>query len=69
MKAKDFLKFFRIEGRLVVTIGTDDSVQAAMQKLVKDHLGALPVCGIKGKLLRGIVSERDMVENMFTEYN
>ena len=60
MKAKDFLKFFRIEGRLVVTIGPDDSVQAAMQKLVENNIGALPVCGIKGKLL-GIVSERDMV--------
>ena len=60
MKTKDFLKFFRIEGRLVVTIDPDDYVQAAMQKLVDNNVGALPVCDIKGKLI-GIVADRDFV--------
>jgi CBS domain-containing protein len=60
MKVKDFLKFYRIEGPLVVTIGPDDSVQAATRKLVENNIGALPVCDFKGKLM-GIVSERDLV--------
>ena len=60
MKVKDFLRFFRIEGRLVVTIGPDDFVQAAIQKLVKNNIGALPVCDDNRKLI-GIVSERDII--------
>lgn len=60
MKVKDFLRFFRIEGRSVVTIGPNDSVQAAMQKLVENNIGALPVCDASGELM-GIVSERDLL--------
>ena len=57
MKVKDFIK---IASRPVVTIGPDETSQAAIQKLVENNIGALPVCDAKGGLL-GIVSERDLL--------
>ena len=57
MKIKDFL---REKGRPIITIGPNESVQAAMQKLVENNIGALPVCDARGTLI-GIVSERDLL--------
>ncbi|MFH1651293.1 MAG: CBS domain-containing protein [Chloroflexota bacterium] len=58
MKISDFLK---IRGRPVVTIGAEDTVAAAIQKLVEENIGALPV--VTGdNLLLGIVSERDLLK-------
>ncbi len=58
MKIKDILK---IKGRPIITIGPDETVHAAIQKLVKNNIGALPVCDAKGAMM-GIVSERDLLK-------
>lgn len=58
MKIKDLLK---IKGRPIITIGPDETVHAAIQKLVKNNIGALPVCDAKGAMI-GIVSERDLLK-------
>ena len=58
MKIKDFLK---TQSRATITIGPDDSVQIATQKLVEHNIGVLPVCDAKGTL-KGIVSERDLLK-------
>ena len=57
MKVSEFLK---IKNHPIQTIGLDETVQAAIQKLVEHNIGALPVCDTKGMLL-GIVSERDLL--------
>jgi CBS domain-containing protein len=57
MKVKDFLK---IKGRSVITIGPDETIHTAIQKLVENNIGALPVCDAKGTMV-GIVSERDLL--------
>lgn len=58
MKIKDLLK---IKGRPIITIEPDETVHAAIQKLVKNNIGALPVCDAKGAMI-GIVSERDLLK-------
>ncbi len=57
-KVKDFL---RTKGRPVITIGPNETVITAIQKLVENNIGALPVCDVKGTLL-GILSERDLLK-------
>jgi len=57
MKVKDLLK---IKGYTVTTIGPNETTHAAIQKLVENNIGALPVCDTKGTML-GIVSERDLL--------
>jgi CBS domain-containing protein len=61
MKIRDLLK---IVSRPVITIGPNDTVSAAVQKLAEYDLGALPVCNDKGDLV-GIVTERDLVRKCF----
>lgn len=61
MKLRDFLK---IKSRPVITIGPGETVLAAIQKLVENNIGALPVCNDEGELL-GIVSERDLLKDCF----
>ena len=62
MKIKDFLK---IKEHEVISIGPNESVQAAIQKLVDNNIGALPVCDSDGILL-GIISERDLLKECLT---
>ncbi len=57
-KIKDLLK---IKGRPLITIGPNETVDAAIQKLVENNIGALPVCDAKGTML-GIISERDLLK-------
>jgi CBS domain-containing protein len=61
MKIRDLLK---IVSRPVITIGPNDTVSAAVQKLAEYDLGSLPVCNGKGDLV-GIVTERDLVRKCF----
>jgi len=61
MKISDFLK---IKDRPLVTIGPNESISVAIQKLVENDIGALPVCDDKGMLL-GIISERDLLKEVF----
>jgi CBS domain-containing protein len=58
MKIRDFLK---IKGHTVITIGPDETVHVALQRLVENNIGALPVCDEDGMLL-GIISERDLLK-------
>ena len=61
MKLRDFLK---IKSQTLITIGLKETVSAAIQKLVDNNIGALPVCNEEGTLL-GIVSERDLLKECF----
>ena len=61
MRIRDFLK---IKGRPIVTIGSNETVSVAIQKLIENDIGALPVCDDKGMLV-GIVSERDLLKECF----
>ncbi len=61
MKISAFLK---IKGRSLVTIGPNETISIAIQKLVENDIGALPVCDDKGMLL-GIISERDLLKEVF----
>ena len=56
-KVKDILK---TKGRPVITIGPNETAIAAIQKLVENNIGALPVCDVKGTIL-GVLSERDLL--------
>ena len=58
LKVKDLLE--RI-GTSVITIKPDETLLAAIQKLVENNIGALPVCDAKGTLL-GIISEIDLLK-------
>ena len=65
MKIRDFLK---IKGRSVIIIGPNETISIAIQKLVENDIGALPVCNEKGVLL-GIISERDLLKECFQRSN
>jgi len=58
MKIKELLK---VKCRPVITIGSNETVQSAIQKLIENNIGALPVCDAKGRVL-GIISERDLLK-------
>jgi len=58
MKIDELLK---TKGRAVVVIGPEETALAAVQRLVENNIGALPVCDAKETLL-GIVSERDLLK-------
>ncbi len=57
MKIRDLLK---IKGRPVITIRPDETVAAAIQKLVEHDRGSISVCNEKGELV-GIITERDII--------
>jgi CBS domain-containing protein len=57
MKIMDFTQ---LRGKPVVTVGPDETVASALDKLVKNNIGALPVVNAAGGLA-GIVSERDVL--------
>ncbi len=61
MKIKDFLK---IKGHSVITIGPNETLSSAIEKLVNNDIGALPVCDEKDVLV-GIISERDLLNRCF----
>ncbi len=65
MRIRDFLK---INDRPVITIGPTETLTAAMQKLVENDIGALPVCNDKGELV-GIISERDLLKECYQHSN
>ena len=61
LKIRDLLK---MKGRPVVTIGPNETVAAAVQKLAEHDRGSIPVCNEKGELV-GIITERDIVRKCF----
>lgn len=58
MKIKDIS---RISGRETTTIAPNANVAEAIEKMVLNKIGALPVCEASGKLV-GIISERDIIK-------
>ncbi len=64
MKIRDLLKIKDFKYRVVVTIGPNETISAAIQKLVEHDRGSLPVCNDKGELV-GIITERDIVRKCF----
>jgi CBS domain-containing protein len=57
MKIKDIS---RINGREVFIVRPNTPLDEAVKELVKHHIGAVPVCDFKGKLV-GMFSERDII--------
>ena len=49
------------KGYRLITVRPDDTVETAIQKLVDNRIGAMPVCDGKGNLT-GIISERDLLK-------
>lgn len=64
MKIREMLKATGFKSQALITVGPDEFVSAAIQKLVLHNKGALPVCNDKNELL-GIVTERDIVRKCF----
>ena len=65
MKIRDLLNIKDFKYRTLVTIGPNETVSDAIQKLVEHDRGSLPVCKEKGELV-GIITERDIVRKCFT---
>ena len=61
MKIRDLLK---IKGRPVITVEPDETVSAAIQKLIDNDRGSISVCNKNGELV-GIITERDIVRKCF----
>jgi len=59
MKLGDLLNTKAFKYRVLVTIGTNETISAAIQKLIEHDRGSLPVCNDKGELV-GIITERDI---------
>jgi CBS domain-containing protein len=64
MNIRDLLKMKDFKYRHVVTIGPNETISMAIQKLVEHDRGSLPVCDEKGELV-GIITERDIVRKCF----
>ncbi len=60
MKLRELLNLKDFKYRTLVTVGPNETISAAIEKLVKHDRGSLPVCGDKGELV-GIITERDIV--------
>ena len=64
MKLGDLLNGKDLKYRTVVTVLPNETISAAVQKLVEHDRGALPVCSGSGEMV-GIVTERDIVRKCF----
>ena len=64
MKLTDLLSSKDFKNRVLVTVGVDENVLAAVQKLAEHDKGALPVCNDTGDVV-GIITERDIVRKCF----
>jgi len=64
MKIREMLKVMGFKSQALITVGPDELVSAAIQKLVEHNKGALPVCDDKKELV-GIITERDIVRKCF----
>jgi len=64
MNVRDMLKVTGFKSQSLITVGPDELVSAAIQKLAEHNKGALPVCNDKNELV-GIITERDIVRKCF----
>ena len=60
MNLGELLNTKEFKYQVLVTVGQNESVLTAIQKLVDHDRGSLPVCDDKGDMV-GIVTERDIV--------
>jgi CBS domain-containing protein len=60
MKLRDVLNLKDFKNRAVISIGPDETISAAIEKLIDYDKGALAVPDDKGELM-GIITERDIV--------
>ena len=65
MKLGELLNSKDFKYRTTVTIGPNETILAAIHKLIEHDRGSLPVCNNKGELV-GIISERDIVRKALT---
>ncbi|MFC1994855.1 CBS domain-containing protein [Chloroflexota bacterium] len=68
MKLKDILKIKGSKYRITVTVGPEETVSAAIKKLIEHDRGSLPVCNDKGEMV-GIITERDIVRKCLVRSN
>ena len=54
-----------IQYRTIITVGPNDTVFMAINRLVEHDIASLPVCTPEGNLL-GVITERDIVRKCFT---
>ncbi|MFC1955976.1 CBS domain-containing protein [Chloroflexota bacterium] len=66
MKLIELLNMKDSKYRIPVTIGLNDTVFMAVQKLAEHDRGSLPVCDEKGEL-KGIITERDIARKCFSK--
>ncbi|HBE80801.1 MAG TPA: hypothetical protein DDW65_23895 [Firmicutes bacterium] len=64
MKIADLLKS---KGQSVITVSPDEPIFSALGKLIEHKIGALVVVNAEKKIL-GIISERDILRAIYTDY-
>jgi len=65
MKIKDIA---RIKGREPITVKPNALLSEAIEKMVNNSIGALPVCETDDKLV-GVISERDVLRSLYQRSN
>ena len=65
MKLSELLNLKEFKYRVLVTVGPNDTILKAIEKLAEHDRGSLPVCNDKGELV-GIITERDIVRKWLT---
>ena len=65
MKLGDLLNMKESRYRIAVTVGPNETISTAIQKMAEHDRGSLPVCNGKGELV-GIITERDIVRKCYT---
>jgi CBS domain-containing protein len=51
MKIREMLKATGFKSKALITVGPDEFVSAAIQKLIENNKGALPVCNDKDEFV------------------
>ena len=59
-------KYLGYQRQVVVTCGPDESVDAAVLRLTRHNIGAMPVCDARGAVV-GVFSERDLIRAYASE--
>ena len=65
MKLGDLLNTKDFKYRVTISVGPNETVQAAVNKMAEHDKGSLAVCDDEGKLV-GIITERDIVRKCST---
>jgi len=65
MKLGDLLNTKDFKYRVTISVGPNETVQAAVNKMAEHDKGSLAVCDNEGKLV-GIITERDIVRKCST---